>query len=298
MITPNNLEQIQQMADKAANGETFHITKTPTDEPMNGFMVTTRHSIPATLRESVLFIETPDDLPENIQSNLRFTDRNHAERFDAQTGDWEPVKLPQILTQAVENGGQFMACDTPMLIKYEPTNELESGVGTWPKTNWATTTYQDDNGGWHNIPQTLETALIHDQIPKFAQGGDVQLTDTGYEVHTSWGSVSTGDAGNAYLIRYNDDIVNEETKETKPNLNILTRTEESVDTYSVCDERGVPICGLREFDDMVQAKLEQTKQAETQTPTEEKAQPDDILPGMIPDDKPKPSSPDFQTGLF
>lgn len=58
---------------------------------------------------------------------------------------------------------------------------MESGIGTWPKTNWKDTTYQDDNGGWHNRPQVLEVALVGKDIPAFPgifdDGGKDDVSD-------------------------------------------------------------------------------------------------------------------------
>lgn len=237
----------QKNIEDILNGKTFHICKAQNTSPMNAVMVRRRKDIPNHLKGSVFFIEAPEDLPENIKSNLRFTENGEAERMDMRTGEWAKVRLPQILTQAVENKGILMACDSGMLIKYEKTGQLSSGYGTWPKTNWATTTYRNTQGKWHNKPQVLQAALIHDGIPAFALGGNIQQTpDGGYIVHTSWGSVSEGKAGNGYLVRYGDN------EDGSPKLNILTRTEESVDSYMVCTENGHQIFSLRLLDNIIQ----------------------------------------------
>lgn len=308
MIKHDDEQLVDNMAEKVAQGEMFHIAKTPTTEPMNAFMVHSREDIPTELQDVVIFVEGPSDIPAGIQSNLRFTDDTHAETYDAKTETWQPAQLPQILTQAVENGGVFMSCNNDMLIKYEATNQLESGIGTWPKIDWATSTYQDEAGGWFNIPQTLRTALVHDQIPAFAQGGDIQADGIGYTVHTSWGSVSQCTNGNGYLIRYNADGIDPETnKPVKPDLNILTRTEESIDTYSVCTPDGRPVCGLREFDEIVQEKLSPTQREheKTQKPEPEPepeirpATPADVNPAILnfPTDD-SPINPNSEYQLF
>lgn len=248
-----NLENI-------AKGETFHITKKSDPKPLQAFMVDSREDIPEEMQESVLFIESMDDVPKGIVTNLRTRKDGSVYRMVPQYGTNEFVEenvvFPQILTQARENKGIYMACDNHMLIKYEPTTELASGIGTWPKTNWATTTYQGENGKYYDKPAVLSAALITDDIPEFAEGGHITKTKDGIEVHTSWGSVSEGKNGEGYLIRYQDDA------NGLPNLNILTRTEESINSYDVCAPDGRPLMGMKEMDD-ARVKLEHARQMQS-----------------------------------
>ena len=247
-MTRGEKMQQESMVKDIMGGMPFYICKKADDKPMDAVFVTGKSDVPNKLNGSVYVIETLADLPEYLPSNLRYSAHGGLEKQDMDTREWSSVDFPQILTQAAENKGMYMACDVPMLIKYEDTNVLESGIGTWPKTNWKDTTYQDDNGGWHNRPQVLEAALVGKDIPVFAEGGAIVSTpDGGYEVHTSWGSVSEGKPGQSYLIRYGDD-----NEDGSPNLNILTATEKSVDTYDVCTKEGKPIMGLTEMNDLVQ----------------------------------------------
>lgn len=255
---------MQRMAADVAKGEPFYICKPANDPtPMKAVMVDKREDIPEDLRKGIIFVEKPEDIPAGLKTNVRFNEAGDAERQNMKTGEWQKVDVPQILTQSVENPGMFVGCNNHMLIKYEPTELLESGIGTWPKTDWQTAAYQDDNGGWHNRPKVVQAALVHDGMPAFAEGGDIQRTTwetekgekkSGYEVHTSWGSVSKGAEGETYLLRYADDNEN-----GSPNLNILTRTEKSAGEYLVCTQEGKPLGSFRDLDAAVQQELHSEK---------------------------------------
>ena len=252
---------MQRMVRSAAQGEPFYICKTPDPKPMDAVLVGKREDIPEQLRHCVFYVERPEDMPQGIQSNLRFTESGQAERYDKAEDKWHQVSLPQILTQAVENDGQYMSWDNSMLIKYETTEKLASGYGAWAKTDWATTTYQDENGGWHNRVKVNQACLIHDGIPSFAEGGKIQQTpDGGYEVQTDWGSISKAKAGEAYLICYGT------TKSGTPDLNILTPTEKSADSYSVCTPDGKTLCSFKEFDAAVQERMNEGASTKRRVP--------------------------------
>ena len=236
------------MVNGIAGGERFFICKTPDPTPMDVVMITSKKDIPEELKGSIIFVEKKRDLPAGINSNLRFIKSKEAERMNMRTRKWEKVKLPQILTQAAENRGMYTACDSPMLIRYEKTKQLESGIETWPKTDWTETTYQDLNGGWHDKQNVLEAALIHNKIPSFVNGGSAKSSFIGYEVYPVYENLHVGKSDIAYLNR-------NKNCNRIPKLSTLIRTEASMDNYSICTADGTPLCGLRKFDKMVQSKL-------------------------------------------
>lgn len=241
-------------------GEKFYIAKKSDPTPMQAFLVDGPEDIPETLKGSVLFVESMDDIPKDIKTNIRTDKDGSAYRLVPEYGTnnllKEDVVFPQVLTQAAENQGIYMACDSHMLIKYEPTDNLPSGVGTWPKTNWADTTYQDENGGWHNKASVLPAALITETLPSFAEGGHVTRIKDGIEIQTSWGSTSAAKLGEGYLICYN-----EGAEDAAPDLNILTHTEESMNSYDVCTADGVVLMDMKEMDE-ARVALEREKRAE------------------------------------
>lgn len=197
---------------------------------------------------NAVFIESATDIPAELADYIK---------FDEKTGE--------IITRAKETlaaakaglGEEWVRCPSPMLIKYEKSDDEELGIGTWPKLNYKETAYLGEDGRWYNnqdLSKAVTVCLISDEMPDFADSSTVSLNKengkTQCVVNTSWGSTSICEQGQGFLIQY-----------PTGDFNILTSTEESVKEYTAYDyiiegKDNEPVCRLSELIEEIQKAMQ------------------------------------------
>jgi len=161
--------------------------------------------------------------------------------------------IPSALKGAVriEDGELVLDCTegeerAPLgsVIGYEASDKTASGMNTWNIANAATNLVEKD-GVFFTKPTVFEAQRIGDELPSFMEGAQVVMNaDGSYTVTTDWGQ-STGFKGEAYFVRYGTKA------DGTPDVNILTKSEESYEAYFVCDKAGNIIGKLSEIDPVI-----------------------------------------------
>jgi len=127
------------------------------------------------------------------------------------------------------------------VIGYEPSEKTKSGINTWHIANAATNLVEKE-GEFFTKATVNRAARVSDELPAFMEGADVVRNEDGsWTVTTDWGE-SKGYPGQAYFVRYGTKA------DGKPDVNILTKSEESYQAYYVCEEDGTIIGKLSEMD--------------------------------------------------
>lgn len=169
--------------------------------------------------------------------------------------------IPEELKGAIkiENGMLVLDCvegeeTAPLgsVIGYEVSDKTKSGINTWHIANAATNLVEID-GVFYTKATINKAQRIGSKLPKFMEGAKVVRNEDGsYTVTTDWGQ-STGYPKEAYFVRYGTKA------DGTPDVNILTKSEASYDTYYICDQDGNIIGKLSEIDPYVDLE----KQIET-----------------------------------
>lgn len=119
-----------------------------------------------------------------------------------------------------------------VIVAYEQDSRTKSGWNAWVcgKDRLACL-----HGKFYTRPSVTEAALIRDgQLPDFMQGANVYRNEDGsYFLTTPWGT-SIGRPGEGLFVCYKRG----ETKEDRPDVNILTFGAESVREYRICTKDG------------------------------------------------------------
>ena len=182
--------------------------------------------------------------------------------------------IPEFLRGSVtiENGELVLDCvegkeRAPLgsVIGYEKSDKTASGMNTWNIANAATNLVEKD-GEFFTKATVFQAERVGSMLPSFMKGAPAALNHDGsWTVTTDWGQ-STGFPGEAYFVRYG-------TKDDgTPDVNILTKTEESYQAYYVCDENGNIIGRLSEIDPVMTPSIEDLKALRRELSSEENTQ--------------------------
>ena len=127
------------------------------------------------------------------------------------------------------------------VIGYEISDNTKSGINTWHIANAATNLIEKD-GVFYTKATIYLAQKIGDEIPEFLIGAPIEKNDDGsFTITTDWGK-STGVPGEAYYVLYGV------KKDGTPDVNILTKSEKSYETYYVCTKEGEIIGKLSDLD--------------------------------------------------